>query len=201
MLHLLVIGKDRASLESFLDGSDAAGIEDPSRVIYLIENGSPGVGLGKLANRHILLAKQEGASVFGVCHADCTFGPGAFDAFERSAMQGYIAGIVGRDLQGRYHWSNGQANGPGIVSTLDGSCCFFRIDSALRFDEATFDSHHCCVEDLCLQAAAKGIGSIVPAAVASHRGESTQSPRWQAAYWHYRAKLERKYSGVKFMTT
>lgn len=201
MLYLLVVGKDEASLDAFKAGSPGIDLPNDFLALALVANGSPGIGLGKLANLALRKAKEAGAHVFGVCHADCTFGPGALGAFRLAALEGSIAGIVGRDNKGDYHWANGQGVGPGEVSTLDGCSCFFRVDSGLRFDEATFDSHHCCVEDLCLQAAARGIKSIVPAADASHRGESTSRPEWQKAYWHYRGKLDRKWDGFVFRTT
>jgi hypothetical protein len=43
--------------------------------------------------------------VFGLCHADAVFGPGALDAFVAEAMRGAVCGIVGIDLAGLYRCS------------------------------------------------------------------------------------------------
>ena len=142
-----------------------------------------------------------GQAVIGLCHADCSFGPGALESFAVCAAAGNVCGIVGIDLDRNYRWSNGGERGPGPVSTLDSCCVFLRADLGLRFDEVTFDGLHCHVEDLCLQAHARGIPVVVPAASASHVGESTFNPEWQAEYRVYRERLARKWEGTRFETT
>jgi hypothetical protein len=139
--------------------------------------------------------------ILGLCHADCTFGPGALESFAACAAAGKVCGIVGIDCDRNYRWSNGGERGPGLVSTLDSCCVFMRADLGLRFDETTFDGLHCHVEDLCLQAAARGIPVVVPAADASHVGASTFNPEWQAEYRVYRERLARKWEGTRFETT
>lgn len=200
MLYIVVVGKDQASVDKFFADSPAVS-KEISGCIVGIANGSPGTGLGKLGNIYLQRARVTGYSVFGLCHADCTFGPGALGIFEQTALSGKVAGIVGRDIRGGYRWANGAGIGPGPVSTLDCSCIFFRTDIGLCFDDLVFASHHCVVEDFCIQASYRGIESVVPAADASHRGESTQRPEWQKEYWHYRGLLERKWPGREFRTT
>lgn len=200
MLYLVVVGKDQQSIEKFFADSPAVRTETPGQVVA-IANGSPGRGLGKLGNAHLPRARLLGHSVFGLCHADCTFGPGALAVFVETARNRALAGIVGRDLQGQYRWCNGAAAGPGPVSTIDGSCLFIPTSLSLRFDDSRFDSHHCVVEDYCLQAEEIGVPRIIPAAAASHCGESTQRPEWQREYWHYRGVLNEKYSGRLYATT
>lgn len=151
--------------------------------------------LSKIGN--LILDRQVG-TVIGICHADTSFGPGALETFAEAALDGSVVGIVGVDLQRVYHWSK---DNPGQVSTLDSCSVFFRRDLGLRFDEQTFDGLHCHVEDLCLQAQAKRIPVIVPAAQASHIGQSTDNPQWQGDYAKYRARLAMKWRGVRFETT
>lgn len=136
--------------------------------------------------------------VIGLCHADTDFYDGALSSLTAAAMEGAVAGIVGIDLQRIYRWSK---NNPGPVSTLDSCSVFFRRDLGLRFDEETFDGLHCHVEDLCLQAQARRIPVIVPAAHASHVGQSTDNPQWQNDYRVYRKRLAEKWRGVRFETT
>ena len=200
MIYLCIVGKDQESVDRFFRDSPAVARKSGDEIVG-IANGSPGLGLGYIGNAHLGEAAKRGADVFGLCHADCTFGPGALDVFEATTREGKLAGIVGRDILGAYHWSNGSANGPGEVSTLDGSCIFMPTRIALRFDVAHFNSHHCVVEDFCLQAQALEIPSVVPAANASHRGESTQHTGWQRDYWHYREILSLKWIGHNFQTT
>jgi hypothetical protein len=152
-------------------------------------------------------------TIFGLCHADVILRPGALDAFYDCAADGNVCGIVGRDLGGRYRWCGEHEDGkrglalgnPGPVSTLDSCSVFFRTNLGLRFDEKTFDGFHCHVEDLCLQAQAKGIPVVVPAANASHplvtRHTGEDRKRWEADYRKYRQRLAEKWAGVRFETT
>lgn len=164
--------------------------------------------LAEIGNEWLATCPHE---VFGLCHADAVFGLGALDAFAAEAMRGAVCGIVGVDLQGVYHCSynsdrdrwwkgNMRIAEPGEVSTLDGMAVFFRRDLCLQFDAETFHGLHCHVEDLCLQAHARGIPVTVPAADAHHRNHETNQA-WLREYQAYRAKLSEKWAGTEFRTT
>lgn len=129
--------------------------------------------------------------VFGLCHTDVTFGPGALDIFYAYAAAGEVCGIVGVDADRNYRWARA---GTAPVSTLDACAVFFRKDFGLRFDAETFDGFHCHVEDLCLAARDRGIQVVVPAADADHRGASTSSRGWQADCTKYRNLLRAKWA-------
>jgi hypothetical protein len=154
--------------------------------------------MASLGNQSVIAVDRMHRTVIGLCHADVSFGPGALQLFTSAAMDGNVVGIVGVDLQRTYRWSK---DNPGPVSTLDSCSVFFRRDLGLRFDEQTFDGFHCHVEDLCLQAQARGIPILVPPAQAWHVGQSTNNPAWQADYAKYRARLAMKWRGVRFETT
>lgn len=141
--------------------------------------------------------------VFGLCHADCTFGPDALAVFTQVALSGKVCGTVGVNMGREYIWGKDipEAFEVRDISTLDSCCVFFRRDLGLRFDEQTFDGFHCHVEDLCLQAHAKGIPVVVPAAKADHVGGSTADPVWQKDYRFYRSRLAEKWKGTRFETT
>jgi GT2 family glycosyltransferase len=201
-LTLVVVGKDRGDIELFQQ-------PEGRHRLWLVANAGR-EPLSKVANRHLDECKTE---VLGLCHADTVFGPGAIEAFTALALEGSVCGIVGVDLAGHYRCSyNDQRDdwwrregsivvaGPGPVSTLDSMAVFFRKDLGLRFDEQTFDSFHCHVEDLCLQAHARGIPVTVPAADACHRNHK-QSQEWLAGYRVYRARLAEKWKGTEFRTT
>jgi hypothetical protein len=200
-LTLVVVGKDNAAVLAF-DQHHWGGA-----AVRLVPNidGDP---LSEIANWHLELSTRP---VFGLCHADAVFGPGALEAFTAEAMRGAVCGIVGVDLAGVYHcsynsdrdrwWKGDQRIGePGQVSTLDCMAVFFRKDLGISFDEEEFDSFHCHVEDLCLQAHARGIPVTVPAADAHHRNH-TQAPEFLADYRKYRARLAEKWKGTEFRTT
>ena len=84
---------------------------------------------------------------------------------------------------------------PCPVSTLDSSCIFFPTNLALRFDEQTFDGFHLHGEDICLQAHAKGIPVLVPAANAWHACPDVNGPNWGAERDRYKLKLDAKWKG------
>ncbi len=200
-LTLVYIAKNQAGLDAF-DLTHTAGVE----VIGWANDA--GLALSRIGNEMLDRCKSP---VFGLCHADAVFGPGALDAFEVEAMRGAVCGIVGVDLAGVYHcsynsdrdrwWKGSQRIGePGEISTLDGMAVFFRRDLGLCFDAETFDGFHCHVEDLCLQAHSRGIPVTVPAADAHHRNH-TQIPAFLADYRRYRAKLAEKWAGAEFQTT
>jgi hypothetical protein len=164
-----------------------------------------GESLAAIGNRFLDAAATP---VFGLLHADVYLGAGALETFTAMAANGFVTGIVGIDLDRHYRWCHNtelqvQSDGaiedvPGPVSTLDSCSVFFRRDSGLRFDEQTFDGFHCHVEDLCLEAHARGIPVVVPPAEATHSGLSTFDSSWQAQNRIYRQRLKRKWSGVPF---
>lgn len=189
-LTLVVVGKDVQEAAAF----DLTHVDVGE--LFLIGN-EEGKSLSSIGNRY---AETCRTAVLGLVHADCTFGPGALATFTRAALEGSVCGIVGVSIGYEYRWCS---KNPGIVSTLDSCSVFFRLDSGLRFDEKVFDSFHCHVEDLCLQAQAKGIPVIVPSASAEHRGNAWRTIRdvWMPQYEIYRARLGRKWKGTDFITT
>lgn len=84
---------------------------------------------------------------------------------------------------------------PCPVSTLDSSCIFFPTNLGLRFDEQTFDGFHLHGEDICLQAHAKGIPVVVPAANAWHACPDVNGPDWGKERDKYKVKLDAKWKG------
>lgn len=185
----------------------------------------PKAALSQIANRfhgfHDPLFRRPfwERCIFGLCHADVIFGPGALDALAKCAGAGAVCGVVGMnpDLKEGAPGANPGANrqnqrwgevwayqNPGRVSTLDSAAVFFRRDSGLRFDAMNFDGMHCHVEDLCLQAHAKGIPVVVPAADATHIGNpglQSWDDWWHSDYRKYRQRLGEKWAGVRFGTT
>jgi hypothetical protein len=202
-LCLVVIGTDTASFEA-MDFLDVAKREADELVLIKTKDARFG-GQGAIFNRALVRTLCD---VVGIVHADTTFGPGALTAFARTAASGKVTGLVGRAAgqqekgQG-YVWSK-NVDEETSVSTLDSCSIFLRRDSGLMFDEETFDSFHCTVEDVCLQATGKGIPVVVPVAYAHHHSEDTGTylnPAWQAAYWKTREKLVAKWPGKEFNTT
>ena len=184
-LTLVAIGKDEASLAEF-DRTHVGAAE-----LVLVAN-TPGEPLSTIANRHLARSRD----VFGLCHVDTWFGPGSLEIFAQTALAGKICGVVGRGLDGVYHWCQGN---PDRVSTLDGSSVLFAVRCGLRFDEATCNGFHCHVEDLCLQARKRGMDVLVPAADATHRG-GNHGGKWNDDYFRYVAILRNKWKGVPFLT-
>ncbi len=176
--------------------------------------------LAEIGNRFLRWSVQ---SVFGLCHADMEFGPGSVQAFYDCAIRGAVCGACGRNmryadakpgLQGcsSYVWSKdlsepsarqlaagyaiGRRHVPSYpVSTLDSSCIFFSTNLGLRFDEQTFDGFHLHGEDICLQAHAKGIPVLVPAANAWHACPDVNGPNWGAERDRYKVRLDAKWKG------
>jgi len=151
-------------------------------------------GLGKIGNYYISHARGD---VLGLVHADTVFGPGAIAIFAAAAIQGSVSGMHGRTIKGENAFSPGR---PAEVSTLDSCSVFFRRASNLRFDDKTFDSFHCCVEDFCLEAGAKKCKIVVPQADAKHLSLRyvSKETTWRSKYSEYRAKLNEKWKHVKF---
>lgn len=191
---LVVVGADADDLRAF----DQAHAPQGVCRLELVDNSLAPRGYGAIGNTYL---EAPAAQVLGLCHADTGFGPGAIAALADAAAGGALAGVAGRVAGGGIRWCDGAGEGPGPVSTLDSCAIFLRPDLGLRFDTETFDGLHCCVEDLCLQARAAGVPSVVPAAQAGHRGQSTFDPRWQAEYRGYRQRLADKWRGVRFETT
>ena len=188
---LVYIAKDSRDLDDFyVGGVDAAHTE-----LIGIDN-KTGLSLSAIGNQ--MLDRCQ-APVFGLCHADAVFLDGALEAFAAEAMAGAICGIVGRSLVGDYI-SASMVSAPTPVSTLDGMAVFLRPDLGLRFDAKTFIGFHCHVEDLCLQAHARGIAVTIPPAAAHHRNHVTDDS-WLHDYRMYRAKLAAKWRGTEFATT
>jgi len=186
-----VVGADASDFAGFEYGAEAGTVQ-VVKVANVYRSSQAAIG-----NRHIQASESP---VFGLCHADCSFGPGALAEFTRVALEGQVCGIVGIDRHRNYRWAK-DVNEITPISTLDSCSVFFRRDSGLRFDDAIFDGLHCHVEDLCLQAQAKGITVSVPKAQASHAGQSTFNPAWRAEYEIYRTRLAEKWHGVRFETT
>ena len=189
-LTLVAVGKDREAVAAFSVPSHPG--------VLVTVNNQKGSPLSIIGNYHL---EHCTTAVFGLCHADAVFGPGALEAFTAEALRGSVCGSVGVDLDGVYHCSYTAARKePRDVSTLDGMAVFFRADLGLRFDSKTFDGFHCHVEDLCLQAHLRGIPVTVPAADADHRNHQ-QSPEWLEGYRLYRVRLAEKWKGTRFATT
>jgi hypothetical protein len=201
-LTLVVVGKDTAEFSGFTPSVDRMPV-----TIIRVPN-TAGESLAAIGNRFLDAAWTP---VFGLLHADVYLGAGALETFATIAAKGFVTGIVGIDLNRHYRWCHNTClqvkrdgsieDVPGPVSTLDSCSVFFRTDSGLRFDEATFDSFHGHVEDLCLQAATRGIPVVVPSADAHHLGATTFDPDWQAQCRLYRDRLRAKWPGVEFQAT
>jgi len=202
-MRVFVLGKDTSATAEW--SANHPGTEN---FVSLVENPKRR-SLAAIANT--LIDSMEGLPdrVVGFLHADTYLAPGAFQAFKDCSLNGSVCGIVGRDPGKGNRWSKNLIDVPGLVwslrpgpvSTLDACSIFFRRDLGLRFDSETFDGLHCWVEDLCLQAQAKGIRVEVPFADADHRGDSTFQPAWQAEYLMYRTRLGQKWAGTAFETT
>lgn len=193
------MGKDAAALAEF---------DAPGRAFFRMVANDRRESLAAIANREL---DDTRTPVFGLCHSDVVFGYGGLESFVRHAKQGAVCGVVGRDRAGAYrccsrpeHYDKGAGSlfaGPGPVTTLDSMAVFFRPDSGLRFDAETFDGFHCHVEDLCLQAGARGVPVLVPPANAYHREHPAPHANWMNEYFGYRARLSVKWQGKEFYTT
>jgi len=162
-------------------------------------------GTGAIANRII---GRTACDVIGIIHADTTWEIRDIARLAGVAAQGNISGIVGCALEPKPYnvessyivWGRWVPEGQEVeVSTLDACSIFMRTDSDTVFDEQTFDTFHCCVEDVCISAAKKGVRIIVPDVKANHVGNS--NPSWGEEYAIYRQKLVEKHKDVFFRTT
>jgi len=149
--------------------------------------------LASIGNEHLSTSRE----VFGLVHADVIFRNGALEAFWTEATKGNVCGIVGRSGEGQYRWCH---HNPGEVSTVDSCCVFFPTDSRLKFDSHRFDSFHCHVEDLCMQARQIGMKVIVPHAAANHV-PNFPSSEWSAQHALYHNRLTQKWAGFQLWTT
>lgn len=197
-IALLVIGKSDAEIQWFKNQSPH--VEREARTALVANPNMKFGGMAAIANPFLGAATED---VVGVVHADTIFAPENLQVFARTAVDhNCITGIVGRrapDPNERfsgYVWCH---TGGGPVSTLDSCSIFFQRSQKFRFDGETFDSFHCVVEDICLQAQMRGISAKVPAAQAGH-ASAANNAQWAAKFWEYRAKLTAKYPGVIFYT-
>jgi hypothetical protein len=151
--------------------------------------------LAAVANGHLATSR----TVFGFAHADILLRQGALENFHHHAMAGAVCGVVGRAMEDGYvnRWCN---KNPGPVGSLDGCSVWFRRDLGLRFDAALFTSYHCFVEDLCVQAHARGIPVLVPSADATHLS-GNPSTEWFNHYAPYRQRLTEKWWPREVWTT
>lgn len=197
---LLVIGKSDEEIEIFRRNNPT--IEKEARLVCVSNPERRFGGTAAIANPFLDEAKED---VVAIVHADTKFDPGAVGVFAQKACDhNCLTGIVGRRAPdpeepfSGYVWCS---NSGGIVSTLDSCSVFFRRRLGLRFDGSTFDDFHCVVEDLCLQAAAKGIRALVPRANAYHLEHGGDNPQsWTDDFWRYRERLVKKYAGQTFYT-
>jgi GT2 family glycosyltransferase len=94
-LTLVYVAKDQVGLDAFdlthMTGAEVIGWANDA-----------GLALSRIGNEMLDRCKSL---VFGLCHADAVFGPGALDAFVAEAMRGAVCGIVGIDLAGLYRCS------------------------------------------------------------------------------------------------
>ncbi len=216
-LTLVVIAKNNEDMGAFKD-------TNPNLAGYDGVVNRRRRSLASIANGHLDTSNQ---AVFGLCHADMVFKDGSLQAFYDCAMTGAVCGACGRSFryQDAWKWAGGDSsyvwskdwgrptvrqldagypanpNGPCPVSTLDSSCIFFRRDLGIRFDEATFDGFHCHGEDICLQAQARGIPVLVPAADAWHACPDVNGPNWGKERDVYYRKLKAKWPQREFTTT
>jgi hypothetical protein len=197
-IAVLVIGSSDEELDTFKNQSPH--VNQEARVVYVANPKMRYGGMAAIANPFFDTATED---VVGVVHADTSFGPGALRIFAREAVdRNCVTGIVGRsvpdpnDRFSGYVWCHA---GGGTVSTLDSCSIFFQRTHGFRFDGVLFDSFHCVVEDICLQAHLEKIPAFVPAAQANHKGKSDAGP-WMDQFWKYRERLVAKYPGVVFYT-
>lgn len=196
-IALLILGKSDRELEEFLGRSPGAEAECQ---LTLVANPNKHLGgYAAIANPFLERIGQT-IQVVGVAHADTVFEDGAIAAIAGEAIdpENRITGIVGRSVDGRYIWGRKEA---GEVSTLDSCSVFMPTCLDLRFDGENFDDFHCLVEDLCLQAGARGIRSFVPRANADHIGGIDRAEDWLTNYQRYRQVLMNKWCDRPFTTT
>jgi len=189
---LIVVGKDSASIDRF----DTTHVNCEALLIANIRSEA----LSTIGNRYM-----DSCDLLGLVHADTIFRQGAIDVFFANAESRKIVGIVGRDYDGLYRWCFVTEDRPpagkyGPVCTLDSCSVFLSSRLGLRFDSSTFNSFHCHVEDICMQARLIGIPVEVPYADATHDSK-IPSPDWRKSYEPYRAALQRKWADAGALWT
>ena len=215
-LILVVVGYDEQNMRRF----DLTHVNAAECVLVINYHQSP---LSAIGNSYLMAWSLSGdltreRPIFGLCHADTTFGPGALDVLAKTAGDGAVCGIVGMNPKLKEGDPGANPNGakdqrwgevwshmnPGPVDTLDSASVFFSRSSGLRFDSVNFDGFHCHVEDLCLQAQIKGMPVGVPGCQASHGGNPNfqdWNDSWHGDYRVYKHRLLEKWKGVRFGTT
>lgn len=202
-LALGIVGKSHGEIADFLIVHAQALADQADELIVIANQGKRYGSLAAIGNRMISFSQSD---VVGLIHADTGFRSGALAVFKKRAAEGYVCGIVGRPLDGRYVWAH--AGGGADITCLDGCAIFMLRSHGLSFDEETFDGYHCAVEDVALQARSRGLSLLVPAAQADHASTSNfrlglppGNPDWLRDYYHYVAKLKAKYPDLKFMVS
>jgi hypothetical protein len=190
---VLVLGKSDQEIADFETRSPC--VHDEARIVLVANPNKIRGGYATIANPFIGAATEE---IVGVVHADTTFAPGTITTLAAVAAEGRVVGMVGAGPNGGEVWGK---HGGGPVSTVDSCSVFFQRATGLRFDGATFDDFHCCVEDLCLQAIARGMSCYVPPVQADHIGYIDRPSNWIPNYRHYRNLLSQKWVGRRFFTT
>lgn len=201
-LALCVVAKSSDELRHWITGHDLSYVHE----LVAVDNaGGRFGGYGHVAKRALA---GTNSSVFGLVHADTVFRDRALEVFREVAAVGNVTGMVGRTLDGTYHWSQG--GGIHSPSCLDGCAIFFRRDSGLHFDTLTFDSYHCVGEDVALAARKRGIPLVIPHAFAEHSSTSNfppgadhsrGQPPWLSEYYKYVERLRAKYPTLQFLVS
>ncbi len=196
-LTVVVVGKSREELALNSLATHAAVDE---LVLLANPQGCFG-GLGRIGNAALTGARGD---VVGLVHADTSFGPGTLGALAETALrERALTGIVGATVTGERVWGR-DVSRPVLVSTLDSCCVFVPRAHAphLCFDENRFDGFHCCVEDLCLQAASRhALSVLVVPGEADHLGSSWNDAQWKSDWARYRQRLDEKWRDATFSTT
>lgn len=198
-LALCVVAKDAAELKHWLSLHDLSVIDE---LVAVNNQGGRYGGYGHVCQRAL---DGTHSFVFGICHADTVFYGDALAVFRDVAAVGNVTGMVGRTMDGAYHWSKG--GGIHSPSCLDGCSIFFRRDSGLKFDYQRFDGFHCVGEDVALAARVRGIPLVIPHANAEHTSSSNfppgadhsvGQPAWLNDYYRYVNLLRAKYPQLQF---
>ena len=191
---LLVLGKNQQELQGF-QLRHVLGVAD--ELILLANDSARFGGLGAIGNSVI---ERSRCDVVGIVHADTVLGAGILESLRNASSRGAVTGIVGALTSSGNVWCR-DIQTETSVSTLDSCAVFMPRTLGLRFDAGAFDSFHCCVEDLCLQAHQRSTPVLVVPGPADHLGTNWGKPDWMSEYWAYRAKLSQKWAGVEFRTT
>jgi len=198
-LALCVVAKDRAELDNWMAAHDLSSVDE---LVAVNNQGGRYGGYGHVCQRAL---DGTNSFIFGICHADTLFIGNALEVFRDVAAVGNVTGMVGRTMDGAYHWSkSGVTHSP---SCLDGCAIFFRRDSGLKFDWQRFDGFHCVGEDVALAARSRGIPLVIPHCDAEHTStsnfppggdHSVGHPPWLKDYYRYVALLRAKYPQLQF---